>query len=181
MTIYRIVPSIFLLMLAFNANAGDWQFGFGVTYASGISDVADLYEANLEANPFIDSADVSEFPVGVGFRTRYQGDSGITMDIGIGPLFLILGDASHTEIPLSATVGYAFVHSANTSPYARIGVSHHIVSGDFVESSEPGLFGAVGIEFGRNEGVNWGLELSVDDSTVEFLDLSQAGNIEINT
>lgn len=181
MTIYKVIPSIFLLMLAFNVNAGEWQFGFGVTYASGISDVADLYEDNLADGPFVDSVEVYEFPVGVGFRSRYQADSGITVDIGVGPLFVMLGDASHTEIPLSATVGYAFAASANTSPYARLGVSHHFANGDYVESSEPGLLGAVGIEFGRNEGLNWGIELSVDDSTVEFLDFSQVGNSELNS
>jgi hypothetical protein len=95
--------------------------------------------------------------------------------------FLIAGDVRHTEIPLCATIGYMFSRGGDTSPYVRLGVVDHSVSGDYVESSDSGVLTVIGVEFGRKQGLNWGIELSVDDSTVEFEDLSKAGNTEIET
>lgn len=152
-----------------------------MTYASGITDVVDLYEDNYEAeNP---SSDVETFaiPIGPGFIGRYEADSGVIFNIGLGPAFLMVGDVDHTEIPVSATIGYIFARDSDTSPYLRLGVVAHSVSGDYVEDSDPGTLAAVGVEFGRNGGLNWGIELSVDDSSVEFEDLSKSGNTEIDT
>jgi hypothetical protein len=180
MKIPRIILITATLLLAGNVNAGEWDLGVGVSYVTGISDVVDLYEDNFEIE---ESADVETFsiPIGASFIARYQADSGIIFNIGVGPAFIILGDVEHTEIPLSATIGYSFSRDGDTSPYIRIGVVDHSVSGDYVESSDSGVLTAIGVEFGRQQGLNWGIELSVDDSTVEFEDLTQAGNTEFET
>ncbi len=181
MQFLRTIIVITALMLAGTANAGEWKAGVGVTYVSGISDVVDLYEDNYEAeNP---STDVETFaiPIGPSFIGRYEADSGIIFNVGLGPAFLMVGDVDHTEIPISATIGYVFARDGNTSPYIRVGVVTHSVSGDYVEDSDPGTLTAIGVEFGRNGGLNWGIELSADDSTVEFEDLSKAGNTELET
>lgn len=168
------------LLLISPVKAGEWDYGVGVSYVSGISDVADVYEDNLNTGPFT-SVDVILIPIGPGFVSRYQADSGITVNLGVGPVFLIAGDASHTEVSFSATVGYSFNKDGDTSPYIRVGAVAHSVNGDYVVSSDPGLLAATGVEFGRNQGLNWGIELSVDDSTVVLEDLTGPGNIELNS
>jgi len=180
MKLFRIIFTTTVLLLAGNVSAGDWDFGVGVSYVTGISDVVDLYEDNFEIE---ESSEVETFsiPIGASFIARYQGDSGVMFNIGVGPAFIIAGDIGHTEIPLSATIGYMFSREGDTSPYVRIGVVDHSVSGDYVESSDSGTLMAIGVEFGRNQGLNWGIELSVDDSSVEFEDLTRAGNTEIDT
>lgn len=180
MNVFRIILMSAMLLLAGNLNAAEWDFGVGVSYVTGISDVVDLYEDNFEIE---ESSDVETFaiPIGASFIARYQADSGIIFNIGVGPAFIIAGDVEHTEIPLSATIGYLFSREGDTSPYIRIGVVDHSVSGDYVESSDSGVLTAIGVEFGRKQGLNWGIELSVDDSTVEFEDLSKAGNTELET
>lgn len=170
-----------LLLFTGTAGAADWDFGVGVTYASGISDVADLYEENYEAENPGSEVDTVTIPIGVSFYSRYQGDSGMTFNIGAGPAFIIFGDVDHTEIPLSATVGYAFSASGNSTAYVRAGVVVHFVSGDYVEDSEAGSLVALGFENGRNSGVNWGIEVSVDDSEVEFENLTRGRNEKINS
>ncbi|MDH3762822.1 MAG: porin family protein [Gammaproteobacteria bacterium] len=177
----RVFLFVSMLLLGATANAAGWKFGVGATYAGGINDVVDLYEDNYEAeNPF---TDVESFaiPIGAGFIGRYETDSGLIFNLGVGPAFIISGDISHTEVPLSATIGYAFARNGDASPYIRAGVVSHYVSGDYVEDSDPGALTAIGVEFGRNGGLNWGLEISVDDSTVEFEDFSKAGNTELNS
>ncbi|MDH3764161.1 MAG: hypothetical protein OEU50_24535 [Gammaproteobacteria bacterium] len=180
MKLFRIALITAALLLAGNANAGDWDFGVGVSYVTGISDVVDLYEDNFEIE---ESDDVETFtiPIGASFVARFQAESGITVNIGVGPAFIIAGDVEHTEIPLSATIGYMFSREGDTSPYIRIGIVDHSVSGDYVESSDSGMLTAIGVEFGRNQGLNWGIELSVDDSSVEFEDFTKSGNTEIDT
>ena len=107
MNMRRILLGTAMLLLAGNVNAAEWDFGVGVSYVTGISDVVDLYEDNFEIE---ESSDVETFtiPIGASFIARYQADSGITFNIGVGPAFLIAGDVEHTEIPLSATIGYMF-------------------------------------------------------------------------
>ena len=109
-----------MLLFAGSAQADEWDFGVGVSYVTGISDVVDLYEDNYEAeNP--GDVDVVTIPIGVSFVGRYQADSGMMFHVGVGPAFIIVGDADHTEIPFSATIGYAFSPKGDSSAYARIG------------------------------------------------------------
>ena len=181
MTLLKTALAATLLLFCGSAAAAGWDFGVGVTYASGISDVADLYEDNYEAENPGSEVDTLTIPVGVSFHSRYRGASGMSVNIGVGPAFIIFGDVDHAEIPLSASVGYAFSPSGDSSAYVRAGIVMHLVSGDYVEDSEAGTLLAVGVENGRNGGVNWGLEVSVDDSEVEFEDLTRGRNEKINT
>lgn len=180
MMLSRVVLSIALMLLATGASAGEWKFGVGASYSSGISDVVDIYEDNFEIE---ESTEVDTFaiPIGAGFIARHLTDSGLMFNIGVGPAFIITGDVSHTEIPLSATIGYMFSRDGDASPYIRVGVVAHSVSGDYVESDDPGALTAIGVEFGRHQGLNWGIELSVDDSSVEFEDFTKSGNTELNS
>ena len=181
MILSRIIILASMLLAAAAANAGEWKFGVGVSHVSGMSDVLDIYEKNFEAENSFTEVELVGIPIGPGFVSRYLADSGLMFNIGIGPGLIILGDLSHTEIPVSATIGYMFSRGGNSSPYIRLGVVAHSVSGDYVVTSDPGSLAAIGMEFGINRGLNWGIELSADDSTVEFLDLTKSGNTELNT
>jgi len=177
----KFLGPLALLLGCGTANA-EWAFGPAVSYISGISDVVDIAERNLLAQPGVVEVDVFEIPVGVGLFTRYQADSGLRFDVGIGPAFaMISGDTDHFELPVFATVGYTFSPGADRSPYVRVGAAYHAVNGDFEVGSEPGVFAAIGLEMSRNDNFSWGFELSVDDSTVEFLDPAVFGNTEVNS
>lgn len=175
-------------LAASSAARSEWAFGPSVSYLSGIGDVVDLYERNLLARPNVVEVDTANIPIGAGFFSRYQADSGLRFDIGIGPAFIMLsvdsdvyGGADHTELPVYGTVGYTFSPGSNRSGYVRFGAAYHSVSGDFAVDSSPGAFAAVGLELGRRDGAPWGFELSVDNSTVEFLDPSIPGNRELHS
>lgn len=153
-----------------SADAGEWRFGLGPSYASGVRDVVALYEDNFNAvNTYAWVESKLLLPVGIAFAADYHWDSGVRVDLGFGPLFFVTGDAgNHTEIPVGLTVGYTFFPKANTSPYVRAGMVHHFVSGDYYQSTSPGLLAAAGIEFARNRGAKVVLEAMLDDSAVEF-------------
>jgi len=151
------------------ASAGEWQFAPGLTYASGISDVIDQIEANEtidgDTNP-----DITNVPVGIGFFSHYQFDSGMRLGFGLAPLFVVSEDVSYTEIPLYATVGYTFFPASNVSPYIFGGYAAHYVDGDYV--SDDGQFSGavygVGIEFARNKRLSYVLEIARDTTEVDF-------------
>ena len=77
--------------------------------------------------------------------------------------FLIGGDIRHSEVPISATVGYSFNRLEPISPFVRAGLVHHFVDGDQYKSSSPGPLVAVGIDF-----THIIVEASWDDSEVTF-------------
>lgn len=161
----RVIAAAILLTGAASAHALEWElleWRLGVAYASGISDVTDLYEDNLRRAGFDVNVDV-KFPVGVAGAVRYDWTSGLRADVGLGPVFLIGGDIKHSEIPLSGTFGYNFLRLSHLSPYVRAGFIHHFVSGDLYSSSKPGLLAAAGVDFTRVS-----VEVAVDMSEVEF-------------
>jgi hypothetical protein len=157
----RVVAAAALL-LAVVAPVHAKELRLGLSYASGVSDVPDLYEDNLRlaANFVYD------------WTTEWR------TDVGIGPLFAIGGDVKHLEIPLSATIGYNFLPYSRYSPYVRGGLIHHFASGDQYDSSTPGLFLAVGVDF-----THFTLELATDQSEVEFdrLFCETTGDCELGT
>jgi len=155
-----VAATVLLCAFAGSAQAMEWRLG--VAYASGVSDVADLYEDNLRLDGREASVDL-KFPIGVAgsfvydFTTEWRGD------IGVGPIFAISGDVEHIEVPLSATIGYNFLPYSRYSPYVRGGLIHHFASGDQYDSSTPGLYVAVGVDF-----THFTLELATDQSKVKF-------------
>lgn len=158
------IAAILLMAVSNIAHAVEWRLG--VAYASGLSDVTDLYEENLRLAGFDANVDL-KFPVGVAAGLTYDWGTGVRADLGLGPLFLIGGDVEHLEVPLSVTVGYSFLRLSHASPYVRAGVVHHFVSGDLYSSSSPGLFAAAGVDF-----THFTFEVSVDQSEVKFDSLS---------
>ena len=151
-----------LFASSFASAAGIWRFEAGIAYVTGINDVADHYEDNLERAGFEVDVDV-RVPVGVGARAIYLWSSNLRADLALGPMFFISGDVNHFELPLSATLGYAFMPTASISPYVRAGAVYHYVDGDQYSSTSPGLLAAVGVEFSRVT-----IEIATDRSEVEF-------------
>jgi len=162
-----ILPAILLSLLAVgSAQAQSWRFGVGVSYVTGIQDVADHYEDNLRLAGF--DADVKlRLPVGFGAIATYLWRNDVRADIGLGPMFSISGDVHHFELPISGTVGYSFLSSSSMSPYVRAGLVYHYVDGDQYENTNPGLLAAVGLDF-----THFTVEIATDQSEVEFDALS---------
>lgn len=154
------IASALLLLFVLPAQAMEWRLG--LSYASGVSDVADLYEDNLRLDGREANVDL-KFPVGIAASFLYDWTTEWRTDIGVGPVFAIGGDVKHLEVPLSATMGYNFLPYSRYSPYVRAGLIHHFASGDQYDSSTPGLFLAVGVDF-----THFTLELGTDQSKVQF-------------
>ena len=155
-----VAAAVLLFAFAGSAQAVEWRLG--LSYASGVSDVADLYEDNLRLDGREADVDL-KFPVGVAASFVYDWTTEWRTDVGVGPVFAIGGDVRHLEIPLSATIGYQFLPHSRYSPYVRGGVIHHFASGDQYDSSTPGLFAAVGVDF-----THFTLEIATDQSKVKF-------------
>jgi hypothetical protein len=103
----RVVAAA-LLLLAFAGPAQAIEWRLGLSYASGVSDVPDLYEDNLRLAGREAEVDL-KFPVGIAASFLYDWTSEWRTDIGIGPVCAIGGDVKHLEVPLAATLGYNFV------------------------------------------------------------------------
>jgi len=173
-----LISKVLLLMLVGlltcgSARAADWRFPVGLSYVSGFDDVVDLCEDNLEEEGY--DVDTWDFPVGVSFHPYVQFDNGFRVGTGIGPLMVILGDVDHLDIPLNVNAGYTFVPSADVSPYIRAGIMYHVATGDYVEGSTPGFFGAVGMEFLRQSPVGFGFEIALDTSEIELEKYERSG------
>lgn len=175
-----VVAAVLVLGFAGSAEAMEWRLG--LSYASGVSDVADLYEDNLRLDGRDANVDL-KFPLGIAASFLYDWTTEWRTDVGIGPLFAIGGDVKHLEVPLSVTMGYNFLPYSRYSPYVRAGVIHHFASGDQYNSSTPGPFLAVGVDF-----THFSIEIATDQSKVEFDRLScpaagscTLGTTELNT
>lgn len=172
----RVVAAAALLLACVaSAHAKEWRLG--LSYASGVKDVPDLYEDNLRLAGREADIDL-QFPVGLAASFLYDWTTEWRTDVGLGPVFAIGGDVKHLEVPLSATIGYNFLPYSRYSPYVRGGFIHHFASGDQYDSSTPGLFLAVGVDF-----THFTLELATDQSEVEFdrLFCDTAGDCELGT
>ena len=178
----RIAAAAPCWLFAFAAPAQAMEWRLGLAYASGVSDVADLYEENLRLAGLDVDVDL-KFPLGIAASFIYDWTAQWRTDVGLGPVFVIGGDVKHSEVPLSATMGYNFLPYSRYSPYVRAGVIHHFASGDQYDSSTPGLFLAVGVDF-----THFSLELATDQSKVKFDRLTcpaggscTLGTTELNT
>jgi hypothetical protein len=164
-----MVAAVLCLFGMGNAAAGEWRIPVGITYISGIGDIVDQYEDNLQADGFItESAD--GIPVGISLQPYYIFDSGLGIGMGIGPTMLIYGDVDFFNLPVNLSLRYTVMPKANTSFYLRAGVSYNLANGDYVEDKNVGFVGAVGIEFMRNRAVGLGLEVGYDTSSIELED-----------
>jgi len=166
---------VVFLLLSSGAQAGDWRFGAGINYVSGLSDVTDRFEKNYRNEYLVTEFDDLEIPIGLTFRTLFQADNGLRADFGVGPTAFIFvscdgacEDRSYLDFPVSATIGYTFANSSSIAPYVRVGGVYHLAGGDYVDSSTPGIYAAAGVEFTRDRFIMWGFEVSIDTSEVDF-------------
>lgn len=158
---------------------GEFHFPVGLTYSQGAQDainkILDAYEADWGAklnNRII-------IPVGLSFNPYYEWDSGLGVGMGLGPTIFVFGSLDDSSgnsvdtkfsciIPIGADVRYTFFNTNSVSPYARAGFRYPIAGGDDIVSSQPGAFGAVGVEFWRTKKVGAGIEVGYDSSQVKI-------------
>jgi hypothetical protein len=72
-------------------------------------------------------------------------------------------------LPIGLDARYTFLRDKSVSPYLRAGFRYPLVSGDFLDNSQIGPFGAVGVEFWRNKGVGLGFEVAYDGSEIDVV------------
>jgi hypothetical protein len=168
-----LMAFLILLTVSSSAIAADWRFPFGVTYVGNFNKVVDIYKDNLEAEGYTVSTDFA-VPVGLTFQPYVEFDMGIGIGMGFGPLMYIKTDMDEDffNVPVNLNLRYSFFPKSDISPYVRGGVSYNIASGDYVDKSKPGPFGAVGVEFLRKKPVGFGFEVGYDGSKIEFDDFN---------
>jgi hypothetical protein len=176
--------------------AGRFQFPIGLTYSKGAQDamdkILDLYEWEWEYKYGVDDIDTTriQIPIGLSLCPYYEWDLGSQIGLGlggnVGPTTFVFGILDYEDsyggsdldtrfsciIPVGMDVRCTFFNRKNASPYVRVGFRYPIAFGDNIESSRPGVFGAVGVEFWRTKAVGMGLEVGYDNSVVklDFLD-----------
>jgi len=167
--IYCILGCVLLLSFSSYANAANWRFPLGFTYASGFHDVVDLHENNLEEKGYMVDTQYA-WPIGISFHPYVEFESGLGFGADMGPMMIISTNTDYDffNLPVNMNVRFTPFPKADVSPYIRGGVSYNLASGDFVESSKAGLFGALGIEFLRTKYVGFGFEASYDTSEIEL-------------
>jgi hypothetical protein len=166
-----------------SAEAKGWRLPVGLTYVIGNSDVVDLYEKNLRASGYGVADNNWDFPVGISFNPYYEFGSGFRIGTGFGPMSIIMTTGADESfyffnLPLNANIGFTFLPNSSVAPYIRGGVMYNLASGDYVDGTSPGLFGAVGIEFMRNRKVALGVEVAYDTSEIEFVKYYGNSSIE---
>jgi hypothetical protein len=165
----------FTIFTVSSARAAEWRFPIGLSFISGLTEISDLRYNNMEALGYA-TTEWFDWPLGFTLQPYYEFDNGLGIGTGIGPgIFALEGEFSFTNIPVGLDLRYIFSHSSNTSLYIkntsfyiRAGARYNIASGEFVKSSSPGAFGAIGIEFNRMKSLGLGLELAYDASEIEF-------------
>ena len=173
------VTMLALVMSALLCRAGGrWGFPVGLSYVSGLDNVVDFYE---EQYPGLDE-DWS-VPVGLSFTPYYEFEHGSRIAFDLGPAAIIMiseeyyyggdywsdADDTYWDVPVGLTYGFTFLPQASVTPYARAGFKYHIADSDLVDSSSPGAFGAVGVEFLRHRMIGVSLEVGYDGSEVTML------------
>ena len=136
-----------------------------LTFISGFSKVFDFYKDSPMAGDH-----GSNIPVGLSVRGGWITPSGVRFDLMIGPLALIYGDFDYHDVPLGASVAYAFNDGGKVNPYVRVGGVHHFVGGDFVvDNSANGFLGTFGMEFlNRPSWVKIVVEAGYDTSKIKL-------------
>ncbi len=162
------------------AQADGMRFRLLFSYVSGLQDLADAYEEDIEiaeAGPFTEvDVDTFVWPVGISLFPYYQWDSGLFLGAGIGPFIFFFGegfedDYFHWQVPVSFNVGYVFGPDEPVSFYVRGGPSYHFADGDFYEGSNVGVTGAVGLEFFKSSHAAMGVEAAYDSAEVDIENL----------
>lgn len=172
---------MFVIVIFFSliqpSQAGDMKFQVQLSYVSGLDDVYDLYINNLEAEGYIISSKFN-IPIGICFHPYFEFDFGLRLGGGVGPIAMIIvsgADASYFDLPVNVHVGYTLIPPSSVSPYVKTGFVYHVNSGEYLESSSPGLFFAGGIDFLRTKRISFGFEVAMDLSEAKFQDKTSFG------
>lgn len=155
------------------ATAGSFHFPVGFAYTQGAGEILD----SLDATWHYDEKFV--WPIGLTLSPYYEFDCGLGVGVGLGPTALVFVDDDKYffkdrfsyAIPVGADVRYTFFRDKNVSPYVRVGFRYPIAGGDDIDGSQPGPFGAAGVEFLRTKKVGVGLEFAYDGSEVTTVGL----------
>jgi len=172
--------AVLTMFLTGSAMAGGMRWPIGISYVNGFTDLADQYEDNLQAEGYW-TLSADPWPVGISLQPYYQWDDGFRLGAGIGPIIMIYGDRDHFQLPLSVTAGYTFMPNGPVSPYVRGGLSYHVASGDYVDGSNMGFIGGVGIELLKNKKNTFalGLEAVYDSAEVDIENARTGGTVGI--
>jgi hypothetical protein len=174
-----IAALVAFLALPAAAHADDWHWGPGIAYVSKINDVVDVYKADLKAQG--KSVNVNKpVPIGIAVDAHYQWDTGLRLGFGLGPYLRLSGDAKHFELPVNGTIGFNFMPQEQVSAYVKGGIVDHLASGDYYESSQPGVLAAGGIEIAKQGSLSFTIEVSFDASKVE-LDTVPSGTVKLRS
>ena len=164
-----VVLAALLIFGAGTVTAGEWRIPVGISFVSGVGDITDQYEDNLQADGYITES-VDGLPIGISFQPYYEFDSGLGIGLGLGPVMFIYGDVDFLNLPVNVCLRYAPMKKSRASVYFRAGASYNMANGDYVEDSKVGFIGAIGIEFMRDRAVGFGIEAGYDSSTIELED-----------
>jgi hypothetical protein len=164
-----------LLITSKAALSADSAHYVGLSYVSGIRDIWDWHEDTLDPDDFEHGA-----PVGLSYRFAAIENDGIRLDLGLGPIVLIMGDIEYFDLPLQFSLGYSFFNSSSVRPYVRLGASIHLNSGDYlVEENSVGGIGAIGIDFGEAGTTNFFIEAAYDSAKATFSGTKIDQNFEL--
>ena len=160
----------------------DVRVGIGVSYSAGFQDVADYYKERYGAEDSI------TIPVGFAFnlavQIRHNKYIASAPGFGVGPVGLVWisggADETYLDIPLTGFYSVKFLPDYSVGPYFRAGIASHLAYGDAVLSRSPGLFIAGGIDLLQKKGVNLGIEISYDKSTVTFNNYEEIKTGDLN-
>ncbi|MCG8051637.1 MAG: hypothetical protein AB2729_12490 [Candidatus Thiodiazotropha taylori] len=146
----------------------------GLTYVSGIRDVWDWHEDTVDPDEFEHGA-----PVALSYRFAAIEDFGLRLDLGLGPIVLIMGDIEYSDLPFQFSLGYNFFNSSSIRPYARVGASIHFNSGDYlVDENTVGGVAAIGIDFGEAGSTHFFIEAAYDSAEATFSGIRINDNFE---
>jgi hypothetical protein len=158
--------------------AGQFHWPLGVSFTQGIFDAVDKLDDLYTAAGY-DFDRQYIVPLGLTFSPYYEFDNGLGIGLNLGPTaFIAIDNHNHgyhyhsddTDvsyiIPIGADLRYTFLRDQDISPYARVGIRYPIVGGHNLDSSDPGAFGALGVEFWRTRKVGLGAEVGYDTSRI---------------
>jgi hypothetical protein len=146
----------------------------GLTYVSGIRDVWDWHEDTVDPDEFEHGALVA-----LSYRSAAIEDFGLRLDLGLGPIVLIMGDKEYSDLPFQFFLGYSFFNSSSIRPYARVGASIHFNSGDYlVDENTVGGVAAIGIDFGEAGSMHFFIEAAYDSAEATFSGIRINENFE---
>jgi len=170
MNITRTVPVALLILILSPClqavRAVETDHAFGVSYSTGASDLFQEIELDVE------------WPIGFSYRPHWNFESGLRIDLGIGPAIVGWGRVStplfgiydiYLDVPVSTTVGYNFARERGVNPYLRGGLVVHFIDAEFSgDSTAAGVVGAGGLEWRNRRDLKVFTEVTYDSSDFDI-------------